>query len=160
MTASPESPLSTLLSQALVAFTIEFDNEAERRMVHRTIELPGTPGERRGLWLTSMVMWLNCMRYVPDDGVTVAELGRLARTSTNLHGMRRWGYLGVEPAEGPGPLARPNDRLRPTRRGRKAQDVWRPLGRRDRGPLADPVRRAGGRGVASGSLAGGSGPAR
>ena len=29
-------PLPTLLSAALVAFTIEFDNEFEHRMVHRT----------------------------------------------------------------------------------------------------------------------------
>lgn len=29
-------PLATLLSFLLVAFTIEFDNEAERRMRHRT----------------------------------------------------------------------------------------------------------------------------
>ena len=29
-------PLPTLLSQPLVAYTIEFDNEAEHRMPHRT----------------------------------------------------------------------------------------------------------------------------
>jgi len=128
MAEHPGTPLSTLLSQALVAFTIEFDNEAERRIAHWTTERPGAAGERRGLWLTSMVMWLNCMRYVPDDGVTVAELARLARTSTNIRGMRRWGYLRVEPAAGPGSRVRPDDRLRPTRRGRAAQDAWRPLG--------------------------------
>ena len=33
-------PLSTLLSQALVAFTIEFDNEAEQRSVHSTTRGP------------------------------------------------------------------------------------------------------------------------
>jgi hypothetical protein len=32
----PTLPISALLSQTLVAFTIEFDNEAERRMPHRT----------------------------------------------------------------------------------------------------------------------------
>jgi hypothetical protein len=31
-------PLPTLLSQALVAFTIEFDNEAERQIRHRTTQ--------------------------------------------------------------------------------------------------------------------------
>jgi hypothetical protein len=35
-----EFPLTTLLSQVLVAFTIEFDNEAERRM----------PASDHGLW--------------------------------------------------------------------------------------------------------------
>jgi hypothetical protein len=29
-------PLSALLSQALVGYTVEFDNEAEHRLPHRT----------------------------------------------------------------------------------------------------------------------------
>jgi len=44
-------PLPTLLSQALVAYTVEFDNEAERQMPHRT----ATRGSADP-WLVSLVM--------------------------------------------------------------------------------------------------------
>jgi hypothetical protein len=37
-TVNPLPPLPTLLSQALVAHTIELDNEAEHRLPHRTTE--------------------------------------------------------------------------------------------------------------------------
>src|SRR5215469_7518912 len=90
-------PLSALLSMALVAFTIEFDNAAEIRMQHRTTR--HTP-DGRGVWLTSMAMWLNCMRYVGAEPITLGEVARLARADTNLDGMRRWGYITVEPGKG------------------------------------------------------------
>jgi hypothetical protein len=51
-----------------------------------------------------MAMWWTCLRFVGEDGVTVAELTRRARTGTNLPGMRRWGYISVEP--GPATLPR------------------------------------------------------
>jgi DNA-binding MarR family transcriptional regulator len=122
-------PLSALLSQALVAFTIEFDNEFEHRMPHRTTRQGGTGGGRSGPWLVSMVMWWNCMRFVTDEGVTVRELERLARTKTNLNGMERWGYVVVEPDPN-GKRAKPPGKdwvIRPTAKGRRAQEVWRPL---------------------------------
>jgi DNA-binding MarR family transcriptional regulator len=122
-------PLSTLLSQALVAFTIEFDNEFEHRMPHRTTNFGSTGGSRQGPWLVSLAMWSNCMQFVGEEGVTVAELQRLARTGTNLDGMRRWGYISVEPAP-TGSRAkrpRPDALIRPTLKGRKAQEIWRPL---------------------------------
>ena len=40
-TVSPSLPLPTLLSQALVAHTIELDNEAEHRLPHRTTRHEG-----------------------------------------------------------------------------------------------------------------------
>jgi DNA-binding MarR family transcriptional regulator len=107
-------PLSTPLSQALVAFTIEFDNEFEHRMPHRTTNHGGTP---YAPWLVSLAMWSNCMAFVGEDGVGLDELENLARTSTNLNGMVRWGYIVV----GPGKT------VRATLAGRKAQDTWRPL---------------------------------
>lgn len=117
-------PLSTLLSQALVAYTIEFDNEAEHRLPHRTTDHGRTAGVLHAPWLVSMAMWWNCMRFVNEDGVTVRELERLARTGTNLDGMRRWGYIRIEShTKKPGPDAV----LRPTAAGRMAQEVWRPL---------------------------------
>jgi hypothetical protein len=45
-------PLPTLLSQALVAFITEFDNEFERRMPHRTTNHGSTSGARANAPLT------------------------------------------------------------------------------------------------------------
>jgi len=36
------------------------------------------------------------MQFVGNDGLTVRELESLARTPTNLDGMRRWGYITIE----------------------------------------------------------------
>jgi hypothetical protein len=119
-------PLSAMLSQALVAFTIEFDNEAERRIQHRTSRFGGT---RSGVWLVSMVMWLNCMRYVGADPITVGEIARLARSETNLAGLERWDYLKLEPdpAERRPKPPKQGVLAHATGRGIRAQEVWRPL---------------------------------
>jgi methyltransferase (TIGR00027 family) len=140
-TRSPEAlpgelPLSALLSHALVAHTIEFDNEAERRLPHRTQAYGVAAGSPRDApWLTSLVMWANCLRYVPDDGITVAELRALARTGTNLDGMRRWGYVTLTSPSGAVaaragrksvlPKIVPATVLRPTEWGREADRIWR-----------------------------------
>jgi hypothetical protein len=122
-------PLSTLLSQTLVAFTIEIDNEAEHRQPHwttasgREARIPGGP------WLTSMAMYLNCMRWLPEEGLTVRELERRARTNANLDGMRRWGYVTVA-LDGTDLRVKSPKRdwiVRPTAAGRRAQQIWRPL---------------------------------
>src|SRR5271165_3343126 len=125
----PSLPLPALLSQVLVAFTIEFDNEFERQMPHRTTNHGSTAGSRHAPWLVSLVMWSNCMQFVGEDGVTAAELERLARTTTPLPGMQRWGYIVVEPDPADSRSKPPHADwvVRPTTAGRKAQDVWRPL---------------------------------
>jgi DNA-binding MarR family transcriptional regulator len=104
--------LPTMLSQALIAFTIEFDNEFEHRVEHHTGNKPGG-----GVWLTSMVMWSNFMRLIPADGVALADVAANGRI-TNLGGLQRWGYISVDPAD-------QTVRLKPG--GRRAQEVWRPL---------------------------------
>ena len=58
-----ESPLSTLLSHALLAFTIELDNEFECRFAET--------GQRARV--VSVVMWSNFLRVV-GEGTTVEEL--------------------------------------------------------------------------------------
>ena len=126
----PRGPLSlsALLSHALVAFTIELDNEAEHRLPHRTTNHAGA-GLADGTWLTSVAMFENCLRFVADQPITVGELQTLARTGTNLDGMRRWGYITIDGTAkkiyhgrpGPGAV------LRATARGLQARQIWLPL---------------------------------
>jgi methyltransferase (TIGR00027 family) len=128
----PDSlPLSALLSQALVAYTIEFDNEAEHRLPHRTTDY-GASSQGDGdptTWLVSLVMWENCLRHVTDQPITVGDLETRARTGTNLDGMRRWGYITIDGTARkihkgrPGPDAV----LRATAAGLRAREVWLPL---------------------------------
>ncbi len=124
-------PLPALLSQALVAFTIELDNEAEHRLPHRTTS-HGSSGRGDGApapWLVSLAMWENCMRYVTGEPITVGDLEARARTGTNLDGMRRWGYVTIDGTarkvhnRPPGPGAV----LRATAAGLRAREIWRPL---------------------------------
>ena len=120
-----ELPLPTLLSQALVAFTEELDNEFEHRMPHRTAK----GGSRHDPWLTSVVMWSNCLRFVGEEGVTARALEGRAGTKTNLDGMRRWGYVTIQP-DPADPRPKPPESawlIRLTPGGRKADAVWWPL---------------------------------
>jgi DNA-binding MarR family transcriptional regulator len=120
-------PLSTLLSQALVAHTIELDNEAEHRLPHRTTR-QGDPGAgRAGPWLVSFALWANVLQYLDDEGTTVAELRARARTGQLLlGGLRRWGYVTLTPPAGQ-PLRNPPQdaaTVRPRKAVLRARDVW------------------------------------
>ncbi len=121
-------PLSALLSQALVAYTIESDNEAEHRLPHRTTD-HGASGHGDGPWLASLVMWENCLRHVTDRPITVGELETRARTATNLDGMRRWGYITIDGTAKKIHTGRPGPDavLRATAAGLRAREVWLPL---------------------------------
>jgi hypothetical protein len=111
-----------------VAFTIELDNEFERRLR----DSGQTPR------VASFVMWANFMRFV-GDGVTVAELPKATgipktRTLSTLGGMERWRYVFVGPDPearrdgfGTGRGLRPDWVVRPTAAGRAAAAIWRPL---------------------------------
>jgi len=122
------APLSTLLSRVLVAFTIELDNEFERRLR----DSGQTPR------VTSFVMWENFLRFV-GDGIAVAELPDAAgipkaRTFSTLGGMERWGYVSVgsdagtrRDGFGSARGLRPDWVVRPTPAGRIAETIWRPL---------------------------------
>jgi DNA-binding MarR family transcriptional regulator len=131
-------PLPALLSQVLVAFTIEFDNEFELRVPHQTTTLK--TGARGAPWLVSLAMWSNVLRFVDEDGVTVQEL--LIRTGLERPVLRMWlerlgkwwGYIVVEPPSGleapTASRAKPSSAewiVRPSRAARQAWPVWRGL---------------------------------
>jgi DNA-binding MarR family transcriptional regulator len=114
--------LFTLLSQALVAFTIEFDNEFERQMPHRTTDF-GSTGAPNSPWLVSMVMWTRFLQFVPDAGISVRDLQPLVRMpKKELDGWLKrladwWGYLILDRG----------GIIRPSQGGRQAQAIWRSL---------------------------------
>jgi DNA-binding MarR family transcriptional regulator len=121
--SSSAHSLATLLSQALIAFTIEHDNEFERQMMAS----PYRP------FLVSMVMWSNFMRFVPTEGITVRDLSAAAGLSRPVHpslpGMERWGYVKVErDSSDPRPKPPRGDLVvRPGLTGEKAQEIWTTL---------------------------------
>ena len=129
-----ELPLSALLSQAFVAFTIEFDNEFEHRVPHRTTNHGFTPGHPRAPWLVSMAMWNNYLQYVPEEGIAAGDLQRLLGISNK--GMqvwlkrlgRGWSYVRLDPppAEKVTRIA-PETRIGWTAGGLLALRAWRPL---------------------------------
>jgi DNA-binding MarR family transcriptional regulator len=116
--------LSTLLSQLLVAFTIEFDNESERQI----LETKSGPK-----FLVSLVMWSNYLRFVEAEGTRVSELHARARVSaasmkSRLGAFTRWRYVTVEPSPGGSSRTPSRDALvRFTPKGRIAREIWRPL---------------------------------
>lgn len=131
-------PLPALLSFALVAFTIEFDNEAERQIPHYTTRRGSTSQEPaksepagsdfRKPWLVSMAMYLNCMQFLDEKGMPARELVRRARARTNFRGMHRWGYISMRPpSEGGAKAAKSEWIVRPNAAGRIAQQIWKPL---------------------------------
>jgi hypothetical protein len=127
MDDAARTPLSTLLSQTLVAFTIEFDNTVEQRMPHRTVTGPGATS-RIGPWLISQAMWANFLRFVDEGGTPLAALAGPVRM-TNLDGMRRWGYVTIAPPPNDARAKPPKAAwvVRPTHAGLAAQAVCRPL---------------------------------
>lgn len=112
--SAPAAPVSALLSQALIAFTIELDNEFEHRSPNFTTDSGGD--WVNGVWATSAAMYLNCMRYVDERGMDVKELERLARTTPNLPGMQRWRYVVVS-----------GKTVRATTKGLRSRTIWQPL---------------------------------
>jgi hypothetical protein len=99
--ATEQLPLATLLSQALVALTIEIDNEAEHRLPHRTTREDDREALPHSPWLVSYALWANVLRHVPPDGISVAELQDQARTRRLLlRKLRQWGYVRLRAPAG------------------------------------------------------------
>lgn len=86
--------LSALLSQLLVAFTVEFDNEFERQMAEA-----GDPGAR-----LSLIVWANLLRFLSDGALTVRQLAARAMAAESeirfqLGCLERWRFIVLEPGE-------------------------------------------------------------
>jgi DNA-binding MarR family transcriptional regulator len=111
-----------------VAYTVEFDNQAELALPHHTTDAHESHQDTP--WLVSYVCWANVLQYVGPDGLTVAALREEARTTRLLlEGLRRWRYVRVIPAEGRA-LTKPiaaSTLIRTTRHSRQSQEVWRAL---------------------------------
>jgi hypothetical protein len=124
--ASTRLPLSALLSQALIAFTIELDNAWESEMPHHTTRYGGPAGSP---YAVSLRQWSNFMRVLGDGGLSVRELERRTGAKPQLDGMRRWRYVTIGPdPDDPRPKPpQPEWLVIPTQVGRRAQAVWRPL---------------------------------
>jgi DNA-binding MarR family transcriptional regulator len=122
-------PLPTLLSQALVAYTIELDNEAEHRLPHWTTREDAHEARGQTPWLVSYPLWANVLQYLGSEVVKVADLADRARTSRLLlDGLRRWGYVGLRSPQGESLKKPRNDALvRATRHAHRAGEVWRSL---------------------------------
>src|SRR5215469_6342069 len=107
--------LSALLSQTMVAFTVEFDNEFEHRM-----RRSGYAGAN-----VSLVVWSNLMRFLTSGDLSVRELAaRALATEDELKGelgcLERWRFLDLRPDPGDDrPIAK-----RRHRSGRSLRDGW------------------------------------
>jgi hypothetical protein len=114
-------PLTTLLSWVWIAFTIEADN---------AVEAAGS--ERVGrLFRISLPMWVNGLRFIGPDGISVGELRVRARAACNLGGLERWGWITVGDAPGGRRPGYGSHRgvtsgtvLRVTRAGAYARRLW------------------------------------
>jgi DNA-binding MarR family transcriptional regulator len=109
-------PLLALLSQILVAYTVELDNAFEHRM-----GLAGYPGA-----LLSLVMWSNLMRFLVDGEISVRDLAAQALApdediKLELGCLERWGFVMLQPDVGDErPISRRVHRLK----GRLLRDGW------------------------------------
>jgi DNA-binding MarR family transcriptional regulator len=128
-------PLPALLTQVLVALIIEFDNEFEHQVPHRTTNHGSTTGSRRVPWLVSRVMWSSFMRFIDEEGTTIRDLQH--RLQMPAKSMRTWvtrmsewwGYIVVESKAAGASSKRmhPDAVVIPTLGGRRALEVWRTL---------------------------------
>lgn len=109
-------PLSASLSQVLVAFTIEFDNEFERRMSEA-----GYSGAR-----LSLVVWTNLLRFVAEGALSVRNLAASSlapekQIKFELGCLERWGFIVLKPdAADHRPVLTSLHRLS----GRELRDGW------------------------------------
>ena len=135
------TPLPTLLSFAVVAYTIEFDNEFERRLIEPTgLTFKTWKATRAEVFLISLATWANYLRFLPPEGLPVGQLARLSGDDerliqSRLNSLQRWRYVVVTPPTS-GAASTPKGRkkppfrdwiARPTPAGGRCQALWSPL---------------------------------
>ena len=97
MRSAPQKPLSALLSQIQVAYTVELDCAVEHRMLQT----------QKGGARLSLVIWLNLLRFLADGPVSVRTLASRALASDEqvnlpLGCLQRWGFILLQPGRRPG----------------------------------------------------------
>ncbi len=124
--SAPHKPLSALLSQILVAYTVELDCEFERRLLQTQI---------RSARL-SLVLWLDLLQYLTDGPVSVRTLASRALTTETgvaawLACLERWGVVALQPGKrtgfGSGRGIRADWPVRLTASGETAAGIWQDL---------------------------------
>jgi hypothetical protein len=83
-----------LLSQTLVAYTIEVDNDFELSMSRA-----GFPGAR-----LSLIAWTNLIRFIPKEGTSIRDLQTASldsedRLKLQLGCLERWGFIFFQQEE-------------------------------------------------------------
>lgn len=124
-----KAPISTSLSQLLVAFTIEVDEEFESAMPHSATVKNGAGLKGGGPWLVSQVMWSNYLRHIDNQGTPVGVLQDRARVSrstikSRLNHLEWWGYVTVSADKG---MNYAEQFVKLTAGGRKASALFEPL---------------------------------
>jgi DNA-binding MarR family transcriptional regulator len=123
MISAPRKALSALLSQILVAYTVELDCEFERRILQT---------QSRSARL-SLVIWLNLLQFVADGPVSFRTLAARALTAEAgitawLGCLERWGVVELQPGKragfGSGRGIRADWPVRLTASGEAAVRIW------------------------------------
>ena len=123
MASAPHKPLSALLSQILIAYTVELDGEFERRMLQTRSRSPRL----------SLVLWLNLLRFLAQGPLSVRTLAARALTAgaaatAGLGCLERWGVIALQPGKragfGSGRGIRADWPVRLTPSGETAVGIW------------------------------------
>ena len=123
MMSAPHKPLSALLSQILVAYSVQLDCEFERRMLQT----------QSGSARLSLVIWLNVLQFLADGAVSVRTLASRALTTeagvtAGLGCLERWGVVALQPGKragfGSGRGIRADWPVRLTANGEVAVRIW------------------------------------
>ena len=126
MPSAAQKPFSALLSQILVAYTVELDCEFERRLLK-------TPN--RGARL-SLAIWLNLLRFLAHESASVRTLASHALAAEEqikhqLGCLERWGFILLQPGKrvgyGSGRAIRADWPVRLTASGEAAVGIWAEL---------------------------------
>ena len=93
-------PLTTLLSRALIALTIDIDTEMEIRLPHFTTSHGSSNPGFGAPWLISLAMWADFLHHLGSGPLSIADVYRRAgldARTVGYFGLERWGYVLLRP---------------------------------------------------------------